>query len=61
MMIEVCAGLLEKDDPLTCIVKEAEEETGYAISNPKRCLKFTLLLEQFRKKSIISSLNILLK
>lgn len=36
MMIEVCAGLLEKDDPLTCIVKEAEEETGYAISNPKK-------------------------
>lgn len=36
MMIEVCAGLLEKDDPLTCIVKEAEEETGYAISNPKQ-------------------------
>ena len=36
MMIEVCAGLLEKDDPLTCIVKEAEEETGYLISNPKK-------------------------
>ena len=36
LMIEVCAGLLEKDDPLTCIVKEAEEETGYAISNPKK-------------------------
>ena len=36
MMIEVCAGLLEKADPLTCIVKEAEEETGYAISNPKK-------------------------
>lgn len=36
MMIEVCAGLLEKDDPLTCIVKEAEEETGYEISNPKK-------------------------
>lgn len=36
MMIEVCAGLLDNDDPLTCIVKEAEEETGYAISNPKK-------------------------
>lgn len=36
MMIEVCAGLLEKDDPLTCVVKEAEEETGYKISNPKK-------------------------
>lgn len=34
MMIEVCAGLLDADDPLTCIIKEAEEETGYQIKNP---------------------------
>ena len=34
MMIEVCAGLLDEDDPLTCIKKEAEEETGYQIKNP---------------------------
>lgn len=31
MMIEVCAGLLDKDDPVTCIRKEAEEETGYKV------------------------------
>ncbi|MEZ4841471.1 MAG: NUDIX domain-containing protein [Flavobacteriaceae bacterium] len=36
MMIEVCAGLLDEDDPLTCIIKEVEEETGYKISNPKK-------------------------
>ena len=36
MMIEVCAGLLDKNDPITCIIKEAEEETGYKISNPKK-------------------------
>ena len=36
MMIEVCAGLLDKDDPLTCIKKEAEEETGFKIENPKK-------------------------
>jgi len=34
MMIEVCAGLLDADDPLTCVKKEAEEETGYKINNP---------------------------
>jgi len=34
MMIEVCAGLLDDDDPLTCIRQEAEEETGYEIKNP---------------------------
>jgi nudix-type nucleoside diphosphatase (YffH/AdpP family) len=34
MMIEVCAGLLDEDDPITCIKKEAEEETGYQIQNP---------------------------
>ena len=39
MMIEVCAGLLDADDPLTCIIKEAEEETGYKISNPKKIME----------------------
>lgn len=28
-LIEVCAGLLEGDDPQTCARKEAEEEAGY--------------------------------
>ena len=34
MMIEVCAGLLDDNDPFTCIKKEAEEETGYKIDHP---------------------------
>nr|MCH9661940.1 NUDIX domain-containing protein [Bacteroidota bacterium] len=29
MMIEVCAGLLDNDNPEDCIRKETEEETGY--------------------------------
>jgi len=36
MMIEVCAGLLDKNDPLTCIINEAEEETGYKINSAKK-------------------------
>ncbi|MCF6181833.1 NUDIX domain-containing protein [Lutibacter sp.] len=36
MMIEVCAGLLDENDPITCIKNEAEEETGYQIKNPKK-------------------------
>lgn len=32
MMIEVCAGLLDKDHPEQCIIRETEEETGYRIS-----------------------------
>ncbi len=31
MMIEACAGLLDLDDPTTCIRRETEEETGYLI------------------------------
>ena len=34
MMIEVCAGLLDRDDALTCIKKEVEEEVGYRITKP---------------------------
>lgn len=31
MLIEACAGLLDEDDPETCIRQEAEEETGYLL------------------------------
>lgn len=31
MMIEVCAGLLDQDNPEECIIRETEEETGYRI------------------------------
>ena len=39
MMIEVCAGLLDEDDPISCIIKEAEEETGYKINDPVKVLE----------------------
>lgn len=39
MMIEVCAGLLDEDNPESCIIKEVEEETGFKISNPKKVFK----------------------
>lgn len=32
-LIEVCAGKLDGDDPVTCARKEAEEETGYRVSD----------------------------
>jgi len=32
MMIEVCAGLLDKDHPEQCIIRETEEETGYRLT-----------------------------
>lgn len=34
-LIEVCAGLLDKNDAETCIRKEAEEELGYRLDNVK--------------------------
>jgi GDP-mannose pyrophosphatase NudK len=36
MMIETCAGVLDGDDPITCIIKETEEETGYRIKKVKK-------------------------
>ena len=35
MLIEACAGLLDKQDPESCIRKEAEEELGYRIGRPR--------------------------
>ncbi len=36
MMIEVCAGLLDGDDPEACIRKEVEEETGYQVTDVRK-------------------------
>jgi nudix-type nucleoside diphosphatase (YffH/AdpP family) len=38
-LIEACAGLLDGDDPLTCIRREAEEETGFAVRSPRKILE----------------------
>lgn len=34
-LVEACAGLLDSNDPLTAIVKEAEEELGFRLRNPR--------------------------
>ncbi|MES1225919.1 MAG: NUDIX domain-containing protein, partial [Bacteroidota bacterium] len=36
MLIEACAGLLDKDNPEDCIKRETEEETGYKISHVRK-------------------------
>lgn len=36
MLIEACAGLLDKDNPEDCIIRETEEETGYKLSSVRK-------------------------
>ena len=36
MLIEACAGLLDKDNAEDCIKRETEEETGYKISDVRK-------------------------
>ena len=36
MMIETCAGLLDGDEPETCVIKEAEEESGFRVSHVEK-------------------------
>ena len=36
MVIEACAGLLDGDNPMDCIIRETEEETGYRLSSVKK-------------------------
>ncbi|WP_394848106.1 GDP-mannose pyrophosphatase NudK [Pendulispora brunnea] len=36
LLIEACAGLLDRDDPETCIKREAEEETGYRVEHVRK-------------------------
>jgi nudix-type nucleoside diphosphatase (YffH/AdpP family) len=39
IMIEACAGLLDGDDPETCVIKEAEEESGFRVSKVEKVLE----------------------
>ena len=36
MLIEACAGLLDKDNPEDCIRRETEEETGYKVAEIRK-------------------------
>ena len=36
LMIEACAGLLDRDNPEDCIRRETEEETGYRITEVRK-------------------------
>ena len=39
MMIEACAGTLDEDDPVACIIRETKEETGYELSEVKKVME----------------------
>ena len=39
MLIEACAGLLDKEDALAAIRREAEEETGFVVQQPRQVLE----------------------
>lgn len=39
MMIEVCAGLLDKDNAEQAIIRETEEETGYRLSKVQKVIE----------------------
>lgn len=39
MLIEVCAGLLDEDNPEDCIKRETEEETGYKVSDVNKVME----------------------
>jgi nudix-type nucleoside diphosphatase (YffH/AdpP family) len=36
MLIETCAGLLDRDNPEDCIKRETEEETGYRVRDTRK-------------------------
>ncbi|WP_316632921.1 GDP-mannose pyrophosphatase NudK [uncultured Flavobacterium sp.] len=39
MMIEVCAGLLDQDNPEQAIIRETEEETGYRLNKVQKVIE----------------------
>ena len=39
MLIETCAGLLDKENPSECITRELREETGFEIQNVQKVMQ----------------------
>lgn len=39
MMIEVCAGLLDQDNPEEAVIRETEEETGYRLTKVEKVIE----------------------
>jgi GDP-mannose pyrophosphatase NudK len=39
MMIEVCAGLLDQDNPEQAVIRETEEETGYRLQKVQKVIE----------------------
>ena len=39
LLIECCAGLLDKNNPEDCIRRETEEETGYQVTDVKKVME----------------------
>jgi len=39
LLVEACAGLLDGEEPHTCIRREAEEETGFRVRSPRKILE----------------------
>ncbi|OBQ54151.1 GDP-mannose pyrophosphatase NudK [Tamlana sp. s12] len=36
MLVEICAGMLDKDNPEACVIRETEEEVGYRLKEVKK-------------------------
>ncbi len=36
ILVEIAAGMLDKDDPEACVIRETEEETGYRLKSVKK-------------------------
>src|SRR5690349_19353701 len=51
MLIETCAGLLDKDNAEECIRRETEEETGYKINHVQK------VMEAYRSEEHTSELQ----
>lgn len=39
LLIEACAGLLDGEEPESCIRREAEEETGFLVRSPRKVME----------------------
>jgi nudix-type nucleoside diphosphatase (YffH/AdpP family) len=39
MLIETCAGLLDGDDPVQCVIRELQEETGFTVHDVRKVME----------------------
>ncbi len=53
LLVEICAGMLDKDNPEACIIRETEEEVGYRLKKVKKVFEVLFFTRSYDRKNAL--------